>query len=165
MPIFPPAAFFSMAALAGAGMVAISVSSSTTSSLPLVSTLKSRCLPLSMVSTSYWVTPFSVSFEMFLISPPLRVSCTVFCTAGGRAFNCRFAAPAAKADRPRTADAIFIRFIGISCRQIVTSAPENSMKGSCLCQEDAKAGAGAGLAGYFNGGSVTVCNGLGNRQA
>ena len=53
IPSFPSPTFFKMAAFAAAGMDSIDVSSSTRSNVPLVSTLKSRCLPLSMVSTSY----------------------------------------------------------------------------------------------------------------
>src|ERR1035437_5842204 len=46
MPSLPPAAFFSIAALAAAGVLAMSTSSSTTTRLPLAATLKARCFAL-----------------------------------------------------------------------------------------------------------------------
>src|SRR5260370_12670414 len=62
-------------------MASIVVASSITRRLPLRSTLKSRVFPFSKLSTSYCSTPFSFSLTMFLISPPFRLACMVFCTA------------------------------------------------------------------------------------
>src|ERR1043165_963474 len=90
MESFPVPTFLRTAAVAPAGIASSVVSSSTSSSLPLASRLKSRCFPLIMVSTSNWVTPFLYLFADVLDFRAFQFGLDRLLCLCGEVLQCQF---------------------------------------------------------------------------
>src|SRR5882757_817258 len=118
----------------------MATSSSTSTIAPLASINMSLLCPLTTISASKKVWPFSVSFEKPLTVAPALCSATVFSTAGGRSERLIFFSSATADVAARTATALMLlalrMFIGqLLCETIDLQLQENRVyAGRHKCQ-------------------------------